>query len=143
MSRISRIVPQPWRFIMRFRSVPVICLAALVTLGLGSPRESVAANKDSFAGQAWVTTWGASPEPTSLLGPRAVNPSFANQTLRLIVRTSIGGKQVRVRISNAFGEDSLVIGAAHIALRSDGAKIAPATDRALTFAGVASTTIPP
>jgi hypothetical protein len=28
---------------------------------------------------------------------------FANQTLRMIVRTSIGGNKVRVRFSNAYG----------------------------------------
>jgi lysophospholipase L1-like esterase len=72
-----------------------------------------------------------------------VNPSFTNQTLRLIVHTSIGGNQLRIRLSNAFGADSLMVGAAHVALRSDGAKIVEGSDRTLTFGGAASTTIPP
>jgi lysophospholipase L1-like esterase len=56
---------------------------------------------------------------------------------------SIGGKRVRVRLSNAYAAGPLVIGAAHVALRSTGAAIAAGSDRMLTFSGSPSTTIPP
>ena len=128
---------------MRFRFISITCLLALFAWGLVNAGNGLAANKDGSRDQTWVATWGTSPEPTSLMGPRAVNPSFTSQTLRLIVRTSIGGNRARIRLSNAFGADSLVVGSAHIALRSDGAKIVEGTDRALTFGGAASTTIPP
>ncbi|MGZ8473310.1 MAG: SGNH/GDSL hydrolase family protein, partial [Candidatus Deferrimicrobiaceae bacterium] len=89
---------------------------------------------------------------------------FENQTLRQIVRTSIGGKKVRVRLTNALGIDNLVIGAAHIALRAhcdvipngaypappigscttvEGSAIVPSSDRTLFFGGVPSIIIPP
>jgi hypothetical protein len=71
------------------------------------------------------------------------NPGFSNQTLSLIVHTSIGGNEVRVRISNVFGTRALVVGQAHIALRSAGADTQPGTDRVLTFNGARSITIPP
>src|ERR1019366_10686281 len=61
--------------------------------------------------------------------------------LWLIVHTSIGGNQVRVRLSNAFGTQPLAIGAAHIAIRSAGAAIMPGSDRTLTFGGAKSTKI--
>jgi hypothetical protein len=73
----------------------------------------------------WVGTWTASPQAAS----KPVE--FKGQTIRQIVRVSIGGKRVRVRLSNAFGASPLVIGAAHVALRSTGATIAqdrPDTD---------------
>jgi lysophospholipase L1-like esterase len=69
--------------------------------------------------------------------------SFNNQTARMVVRTSIGGSRVRVHLSNAFGATPLVIGAAHIALRSKDSAIVPGSDRALEFNGKASVTIPP
>jgi hypothetical protein len=50
---------------------------------------------------------------------------------------------VRVRLSNAYGTASLVIGAAHIALRSTGAEIIPGSDRVLTFSGESTIAIPP
>lgn len=65
----------------------------------------------------WVGTWATSPQATTSI-------SFHNQTLRMIVHTSIGGDTVRVRFSNAYGiataagGGSLLIGSAHIALRA-------------------------
>ncbi len=61
----------------------------------------------------------------------------------MIVRTSVGGRRVRVQLSNALGNPALTIGAAHIALRQKDAAIVPASDRALTFAGRASFSVPP
>jgi lysophospholipase L1-like esterase len=92
----------------------------------------------------WVGTWTASPQPPE---PPFVAPTpaqFENQTVRQIVHTSIGGKVVRVRLSNEFGRTPLVVGATHIALQQPGggASIVPGTDRALTFGGRASVTIP-
>lgn len=90
-------------------------------------------------GMHWVGTWTTPPQAQN---PAGTNPaSFNNQTLRLIVRSSIGGHQVRVRLSNTFGIQPLAIGAAHIALRSEGAAIVPGSDRTLTFGGAKSTTI--
>ena len=74
--------------------------------------------------------------------PGLTNPGFNNQTLRQIVHTSVGGDQVRVRLST-FGASALVIGSAHIALRAVGAAIVPESDRTLTFGGEPSITIPP
>lgn len=67
---------------------------------------------------------------------------FTNQTLRQIVRASIGGSRVRVVLSNAFGTAPFTIGAAHIALRDKENAIVPASARALTFSGRPSVTIP-
>jgi lysophospholipase L1-like esterase len=71
-------------------------------------------NQGGFRGsgnQKWVGSWATSPQATSDI-------QFANQTLRMIVRVSLGGNKVRVRFSNAYGAVPLVIGAAHIALRA-------------------------
>ena len=84
----------------------------------------------------WVATWSASPQPVS--DPAEIN----GQTIREIAHVSIGGKRVRVRLSNAYGTDSLVIGSVHVALRSTGASIVAGSDRELTFNGSPSTTIP-
>jgi lysophospholipase L1-like esterase len=100
---------------------------------------SGAAPKESD--QVWVATWGAS--PVAPLPANTTNPGFTNQTVRLVVHASLGGSEVRVRLSNAFGTESLVIGAAHVALRSKDASIASGTDRPLTFNGSGAVTIPP
>jgi lysophospholipase L1-like esterase len=86
----------------------------------------------------WIGTWAAAPQAV----PGGAE-AFHNQTLRLIVHTSAGGKKVRIKISNTFGDQPLLIGAARIAHRASAADIDPASDRALKFHGNASTTIPP
>jgi lysophospholipase L1-like esterase len=60
----------------------------------------------------------------------------------MVVRSSIGGRRVRVQLTNAHGNTPLVIGAAHIALRDKDSSIVPASDRALAFSGKPSCAIP-
>lgn len=110
-------------------------------------------------GEHWVGTWMVAhigrpqnpPPPPVPLTPaqgQTAAPApppfmhFNNQTLRQIVRTSIGGRRVRVALSNAFGTSPLTVGAAHIALRDKEAGTVPASDRTLTFSGRPSMAIP-
>lgn len=91
----------------------------------------------------WVVTWAASPAPQLPEAEmRSSKLAFENQTLREIVRTSIGGKTVRVRLSNAYGKQKVEIGAARIALRSEDSEIAAGSSRVLTFGGRPQVTIP-
>src|SRR5215475_13336235 len=77
----------------------------------------------------WVGTWAAAPAPAEgVVG-------FNNQTIRLNPRLSIGGERLRVRISNAYGNRPLVIGAAMIALRDKGPTIIAGSRRKLSFGG--------
>ena len=67
---------------------------------------------------------------------------FTNQTLRQIVRTSIGGSKVRVVLSNAYGTAPVTIGGAHIALRDKQGAIQAASGGPLMFSGKPTMTIP-
>ena len=82
----------------------------------------------------------AQPAPGQTFGPQPFT-HFTNQTLRQIVRATIGGMRVRVVLSNAFGTAPLTIGAAHVALRDKEDTIQP-RGSALTFSGRATVTIP-
>ena len=90
------------------------------------------------AAPRWIGTWAAAAQPAA---PKV--QTYKNQTLRLIVHTSVGGAKVRIRISNTYGEKPLAIGAAHLARRTSGADIEPASDRAVLFQGRSSATVPP
>ena len=61
----------------------------------------------------------------------------------MVVHTSIAGRRARIQLSNAFGTTPLAVGGAHIALREKASAIVAAYDRALTFSGKPSFTIPP
>ena len=82
----------------------------------------------------WVGTWTAAPAP-------AEGVAFSNHTLRMIPRVSIGGRTLRVRISNAYGTRPLAIGAACVGIRSVGPAVVPGSNRRLTFGGEASATV--
>ncbi len=57
----------------------------------------------------------------------------------MIVRTSIGGRRVRIRLANAFGGTTVSIGAAHVARRASGSAIVAGSDRPLLFGGKPTT----
>src|SRR5437763_3541512 len=80
-------------------------------------------------GEHWVGSWAAAPAPAEgVVG-------FNNHTIRMNPRISIGGERLRVRISNAYGNRPLTIGAARIGLRDKGPAIISGSERKLTFGG--------
>ncbi len=93
----------------------------------------------------WVSTWSASPQQMRAPAPPRPQPiaSFHNQTLRMIAHSTIGGRRVRIELSNAFGSVPLAIGAAHIAIRDKESAIVAASDRTLLFGGRPTFSIPP
>jgi len=122
------------------------------------------------APEHWVATWGtsqqlyrqapasrgvqtqaapAAPRPAAAppSGPARrfpVPPALAglhDQTIRMVVRTSIGGRTLRIRLTGALGAPTVAIGAARIALSRTESRIDPATDHLLTFSGQASATL--
>jgi lysophospholipase L1-like esterase len=82
----------------------------------------------------WVGTWTATPAPGE-------GAAFSNHTLRMMPRVSIGGRILRVRISNAYGTRPLAVGAAYAGLRSAGPAVVAGSNRRLTFGGKSSATI--
>jgi lysophospholipase L1-like esterase len=59
----------------------------------------------------------------------------------MIARVSLGGSTVRVRLSNAFGAQTVSIGAARMARSAGGSAIDEPTSRALTFSGRPTATL--
>jgi len=74
---------------------------------------------------------------------RSLPASIEDQTVRMIAHTTLGGRALRIEISNMANAQPLEIGSAHVALhRGDGA-IVPGTDRVLKFSGNESFVVPP
>ncbi len=118
----------------------VLLAGALLAASIALPMApALARDAGQRASAHWVGTWGTAPADAPTGAQRL---SFSDQTLRLIVHTSVGGTQVRVRLSNELGTTPLQIGAVHVALRKSGAGIVAGTDRALTFSGAGAITLP-
>jgi lysophospholipase L1-like esterase len=124
----------------RRRRRGVLAASLLAATGLALPSLPAIAQQADSSTAHWVGTWGTAPAGPPLGGE---TQTFSDQTLRLIVHTSIGGKQLRIRISNELGKTPLRIGEAHVALRQSGSSIVAGSDRPLTFGGGRAITIPP
>lgn len=115
---------------------PFALTAALLTTGAATPALAAAC--------PWIAAWGS-----SQMVPGADNalPAEALQdvTLRQIVRPSIGGSGLRVRLSNAFGDTPLVIEGASVAraLQADKASVDAQSLTPLRFSGKMHVVIPP
>jgi lysophospholipase L1-like esterase len=98
-------------------------------------------------GAQWVTTWHTAVVPRAAMPPQQAQGqpplNFNNQTLRQIVHVSLGGDRIRVVLSNAFGTEPLMVGAAGVALRQKDAVILAGSSRPLMFDGRRSVSIPP
>jgi lysophospholipase L1-like esterase len=62
--------------------------------------------------------------------------------VRNIVFTSVGGNQIRIRLSNAFGKHAVTVGRTSVGIPLTGAQLVPGTTHRVTFGGKASVTIP-
>ncbi|WP_189191316.1 SGNH/GDSL hydrolase family protein [Streptomyces albiflavescens] len=85
-------------------------------------------------GKHSVVTWGASADRQGA-GP-------ADRSYRLIVRTSVGGTNMRIRLSNAFGDHPVTFASAYAGLQKQGAELVHGSNRQLSFGGAASVTVP-
>jgi lysophospholipase L1-like esterase len=91
----------------------------------------------------WVGSWAASqqvPETANLLDSELMRDA----TLRQVVHLSVGGTQLRVRVSNAFGTQPLHLTAVHVArsVSAASAEIDTTSDTAVMFDGAPDVMIP-
>lgn len=111
----------------------VVTGVAACSAPAGDPTEPTASVGQALQPVPWTGTWAASPQSCGTM--------FGQQTLRQVVRTSIGGSAARVQFSNVFGSASVDLSDVHVAVRTSGSSIDPATDRPVTFGGQSTTTI--
>jgi lysophospholipase L1-like esterase len=127
----------------------VAAYAAFLACSGGAAAQTAAA---SFGGggppaAGWVATWASAPiapgETTidSLFGGNR-SRVFSNETVRHVAHTSVGGRRVRVRVSNVFGKSALRVGTTYVAMSAGGAAIYPHTSRRVTFSGQSALLIP-
>ena len=112
----------------RRRTLFKITASLLVSGSLAAPALAPAGDRDD---DRWIGTWTASPQSPE---PPVIVPTpvqFDNQTIRQVVRTSIGGHKVRVRLSNEFGSSPLAVAGVTIARHGAGAAIVAGSDRPL------------
>ncbi|WP_405558255.1 SGNH/GDSL hydrolase family protein [Streptomyces sp. NBC_01171] len=113
------------------------CRAAAVLLltlaGQATPAQAAAPPAGATVRGSGVVTWAASAQRVG---------QGADRAYRLILRVSAGGSDLRVRLSNAYGDRPLTVDAAHAGLQAQGAALEAGSNRALTFGGEHAVTVP-
>lgn len=90
----------------------------------------------------WIATWSTSQQ---LVEQRNLppEPGLSNNTLRQVVRVSLGGDRLRARFSNEFSTSPVTLKAVHVAASTGNGTINPETDLALSFTGKTEITLEP
>lgn len=88
----------------------------------------------------WVGTWGTSPQLTETHN-NPPDPGLANNSIRQIVRVSIGGEEIRLHFSNEFSKNPIFMNGVYIAVSTGGSSIDISTSKELTFNGEKKCTI--
>jgi lysophospholipase L1-like esterase len=109
-------------------------LLSLVAAALLLPLAPAAAQQTIWTG-SWAAAPVAAPATEKPIGPDGV-------TFRDVVHLSLGGRTIRLRISNEFGPVPLTVGSVHVALSAGSGATQPGTDHAATFNRAASVLIP-
>jgi lysophospholipase L1-like esterase len=128
-------MPRP-RLVATIAATTTALALAAAPAALAAPAAPAAA----AARAAWVGSWATSATIPGPTGPSAAG--LTDTTLRQKVHLSVGGDQVRVRLTNVFGTTPLVVDAATVAPSGAGPAVDPATVRPLTWGGLAAATIP-
>lgn len=90
----------------------------------------------------WVGTWGTAPQ---LVEPNnnPPEPGLTNNTIRQVVRVSIGGSTLRMRFNNEFSKSPVTMKKVQVAVSKGGSAIDPSTIKQLTFNGKPEVTMAP
>jgi lysophospholipase L1-like esterase len=130
----------PLKGIMMSKTKNLIVSVLLAAVALVLCQNAIAQSSNSNG--HWVSDWSTAVQAPADYPGAPPLLIVENQTVRMVVRPTLGGNRLRVRLSNVYGTSALKIGAAHIAVLRQGAAIVPESDRTLTFGGQASVSIP-
>jgi lysophospholipase L1-like esterase len=94
----------------------------------------------SSSEKKWVGTWSTAPQLVEP-GNMPPSPGLTNNSLRQVVRVSIGGNTLRVRFSNEFSLSAVTIKSVQIAVSTGGNTINVSTNKELKFNGNSEVTM--
>ncbi|MEG8279789.1 SGNH/GDSL hydrolase family protein [Streptomyces sp. AHA2] len=115
------------RRLARAGGLTAAVLAAVVLQPAPAPAQAVGQRGD-------VVTWAASAD--------RMGEAAADRSYRLVVRTSVAGTDLRIRLSNAFGDRPVTFDSAYTGLQAERAALVRGSNRRLTFDGNRSVTVP-
>lgn len=115
------------------RRTAALAILALTAAGLPAPAGAAIVGHQIFV---WTETWGTAQQQAIAVGP------WQGETLRMVARSSIGGSQFRIDLSNPYATSTAQFGQVTIGIQASGATTV-GTPVTATFAGSESVTLAP
>jgi lysophospholipase L1-like esterase len=109
------------------RRIHTIC--ALIICALFLPLPGAAHSQSN-----WVGTWGAPPD--------SVGAAFDKQFVRQIVKTSVGGSALRIKLSNFYGTQSVFFGKVSLSEYTKSSNKQAPKENVILFKGKSSVSVP-
>nr|WP_303216350.1 SGNH/GDSL hydrolase family protein [uncultured Prevotella sp.] len=91
--------------------------------------------------QGWIGTWATAPQ-TVVKSFMPYNNNMSNRSVRQVVKVSIGGDMIRLKLSNIYSTEPVVIRSIYIAHAKDSFAIDPKSAKYLKFSNQYKVTIP-
>ena len=91
--------------------------------------------------QGWIGTWATAPQPV-VKSFMPYNNNMSNRSVRQVVKVSIGGDMIRLKLSNIYSTEPVVIRSIYIAHAKDSFAIDPKSAKYLKFSNQYKVTIP-
>lgn len=91
--------------------------------------------------QGWIGTWATAPQAV-VKSFMPYNNNMSNRSVRQVVKVSIGGDMIRLKLSNIYSTEPVVIRSIYIAHAKDSFAIDPKSAKYLKFSNQYKVTIP-
>src|SRR5688572_19369135 len=101
----------------------ISCLALLLVACTGTP------SLDATGSGKLIAAWSAS---QGRIAEQA--PALSNSTVRVVVRPTIDGTSVRIKLENTVATTPVTFAAAYVGMLDQGASLVPGSNKKLTFA---------
>lgn len=126
---------------VKIKSVKWIVLLNLLFAMAGcTSNKALIKTGDKKEDQNWTGTWTAA---QMLVEPKNMppEPGLAHNTLRQIIKVSLGGKQIRLRFSNLFSDQPAVLKSVSVANVTEAPAVDIKTQKILSFKGSPQVTL--
>lgn len=136
-----------YRIVLALLTVCGLALVGVLVVNLVQGGAGAKAGAEGAAGSSsdcepgWVAAWNASPlsAPAGAVGSR---PGLGERSLRMLVRPSVAGTEVRLVLSNRYGDDPLDLWSVSVTKAGSGAALAD-NPRPVTFDQLSTGQAPP
>ena len=110
-------------------SIAILIIVGVASVSFGQPTK-------------WVGTWSTAPQLVETYN-NPPSPGLSNNTLRQVMRVSIGGDTLQIRFSNEFSTNPVRLNEVHFAVSTGHDTVDLATDTGIRFNGETGVTIEP